>query len=539
MIFLQPWAWWFLAGVPLIVLLYLRKVRRRPQTVSSLVFWRRTLGEQKQRALFQRLRQWLSLLLHLLIFLLILVALLRPERKVAGVKADAKRSTVLVLDARARMLAKDGAETRADRALREAGALINTAGQEHAISIVAAGAEPEVLVPFTTDQRVLAKVLSEFQPGKSTGRMEDAARLAEDMLGVRAGDHRVVVLDGVPRATENRALSKFAVRTQAANRTTVDVFFQIRHFGAQPAKGNLEIMLNNQLVTVHAFSLAPEGQTDGVISFNPALPPGTTGTLSARLDKSDALEADNTASVELKAPRRLRVLLVTEENWFLEKVLGSSSGIDMELLAPGAFNTSLVSAFDALVFDRFVPAAFDPARPFAPVLFVGESPFVSGTARLGNPPITDQTAQHPLLQGVDMSRVRVLDAATISLPEGFDEVLGSFRSPLLVAGESGGKRVAATAFNVDASDFPLRTGFPVFMANTMEWLAGETADHIGRAETIPEAESGAVTASAAPALLVGGATVAAFAGFDWRILVLAAFLLLLVEWWCSHRRLLE
>src|SRR4029453_19482985 len=100
MTWLQPWAAWLLAGLPLIVLLYLLKVRRRPVTVSTLIFWQRVLEEHRRRALFQRLRHVLSLLLHLLIFALIVGALARPtfDRLVHD-----GASTVVILDVRARM----------------------------------------------------------------------------------------------------------------------------------------------------------------------------------------------------------------------------------------------------------------------------------------------------------------------------------------------------------------------------------------------------------------------------------------------------
>src|SRR5207244_1690736 len=60
--FLQPFAFWFAAIAPVIVLLYLLKVKRRPAVVSTLMFWLRVATETRRRALFQRLRQLLSLL---------------------------------------------------------------------------------------------------------------------------------------------------------------------------------------------------------------------------------------------------------------------------------------------------------------------------------------------------------------------------------------------------------------------------------------------------------------------------------------------
>ena len=46
MIFLNAWAAGFAAIAPVIVLLYLLKLKRRPMPVSTLIFWQRILQEQ-------------------------------------------------------------------------------------------------------------------------------------------------------------------------------------------------------------------------------------------------------------------------------------------------------------------------------------------------------------------------------------------------------------------------------------------------------------------------------------------------------------
>src|SRR4030095_762103 len=127
MTFLSPWAAWFLAGVPIIVLLYLLKLKRRPLTVSTLMFWQRVLQQSRRRALFQRLRNLLSLLLHLLIFLLILGALAKP---VLDRLIRAGSSTVLIFDTRARMQAFEGGQTRFERARKLAEPYLRQANTE-------------------------------------------------------------------------------------------------------------------------------------------------------------------------------------------------------------------------------------------------------------------------------------------------------------------------------------------------------------------------------------------------------------------------
>ena len=74
----MPPPFWLVAVLPLIVLLYFLRLKRRAVKVSTHLFWQRVLNESSRRAFFQRIRQLLSLLLHLLIFFLIVAALSRP-----------------------------------------------------------------------------------------------------------------------------------------------------------------------------------------------------------------------------------------------------------------------------------------------------------------------------------------------------------------------------------------------------------------------------------------------------------------------------
>ena len=99
--FLFPAAF-FLGSLALpILVLYLRRPSRRTLEFSSLLFWQRVLEREPHRKFLGRLRNPLSLILQLMILLLLLLALARPQES----SSHGHRSTVLVLDMRARMQA--------------------------------------------------------------------------------------------------------------------------------------------------------------------------------------------------------------------------------------------------------------------------------------------------------------------------------------------------------------------------------------------------------------------------------------------------
>ncbi len=204
MTLLNPAGLLFAGLVPLIVLLYLLKLRRQPAQVSTLMFWQRVVADNRRRALFQRLRQLLSLLLHLLIFALLLLALARPElRSFRG--GETGLETIVVLDCRARMQTlAGGGRTRFAAARRIAESYLRRASNRQPVALLALDSAPRVVCGATGDERVLLDALGALRPADAGGRIEDAIGLARELLGAgQAAGRVVVVTDDTP--AENAA----------------------------------------------------------------------------------------------------------------------------------------------------------------------------------------------------------------------------------------------------------------------------------------------------------------------------------------------
>jgi len=79
-------------------------------------------------------------------------------------------------------------------------------------------------------------------------------------------------------------------------------------------------------------------------------------------------------------------------------------------------------------------------------------------------------ADSPLLQFVEWRGVNVRAAREVSAPWA-QPIVEAGGGPLLVAGETGGRRIAMLTFDLRDSDLPLRIAFPVLMANITAWLS--------------------------------------------------------------------
>jgi hypothetical protein len=586
MTWLQPWAVWFLAGLPLIVLLYLLKVRRRPATVSTLIFWQRVVQEHRRRALFHRLRSLFSLLLHLLIFALIVAALARPtfDRFIRD-----GASTVLVLDVRARMQATEAdGETRFAKATREILAMVRDASPGRQFALLTAGPQGSVILPFSGNERALREAVEKLTPTDAGGNLAPALDLAASMLATRQGAKTTVLFTdrpieksspnltvhaiGTPR--ENAGITHFAARPLPASPSTSEVFLEVRNFGRSTLKTNLQLRYDDRLLDVKPLAIEAGSKQTLVFPSLPRPGAGARGHFTATVEAQDALAVDNVARVWLPPPRPVRVLLITKGNVFLEKALSADPGVSYEMLTPETWNEALGAKFDVVLCDDFLP----PTAPTTSVFYMGNSPFRSTESALELPPLTEVDATHPTLCLLDFAQTTILRAQPLTLPAPdadwtYAAPLRSFDHALFVVGERRGAkpvRMAALGLDLTATDLPLRVAFPLLITNTVRWLAGATTElplatragegehlqngffpvtHEGRAQwlavnTFDEAESDLRFAeSTAPSPRAETKLPVALASFGawplWRYLALGALVLFTLEWSLFHRRRTE
>ena len=543
MFLLNPAALGFAVLVPLIVALYLLKLRRQPARVSTLMFWQRVTADTRRRALFQRLRQVLSLLLHLLIFALLLFALARPEtRSFHG--ALTGESTVVVLDARARtqtVLAGGGTRFAAMRAV--AASYLRRASTRSPVALLAADGGARMVVGLTDEEKILLAGLDSVHATDAAGRIEDAITLAGELLAGRTGGKRLVVITdhpvppppGIPASEmetrlvgadepprENVGIARLSARALPNSPETAEIFVETENFGTQRRTGNVELSYEGQLIDVKPFDLAP-GERHAEVY--PALTTRTgvanaRGWLTAHLaftDKiPDALPLDDVACAVIPPTQPARVLLVTSGDWFLESVLRSDNQITFDQLTPDTFQPAQAASFDVTILDDVLPDSFGPSPDKLPpgnFLFIKRAPLPGPTNdELARPPVTDTDVDNPLLRLVNLRDVTVLRAEAWNTPEAsstdtanpwrFTEPVRSLEHPLVITGERGapgrgGQRFVAMAFGAGDSDLPLRVAFPLFMRNTVDWLAGraldggslEAAIHAGDTVTLSAGES--------------------------------------------------
>ena len=485
--FLFPGAFFFSALAVVIAALYLQRPRRRVLEVSTLLFWRRVLDREPHRRFLGRLRNPLSLLLQLLIFLLLLLALARPE----GASSRGRRSTVIVLDARARMQAPGVFHD----AVLAAQGIVSKLGPSDEVAILAVEGLPQIVSPFSNDGKELRRRLALLTPSDTGGNMEESVLLARRLLDAKPGEQRLVVISdrnvpvsgsveqiAVGKPRDNIAILSLAQRPLPVSPQSTELFVKLGNFSSTARDTELELSLDGRPFDLQRFRIGPGDER----SFSTIVPgemlASGTGFLLARLTSADGLDIDNTARAALPIGQRLRVLLVGEDDPFLESALKADPALAVEILKPETWRSDMGADFDAVVFDNWLPqGATLETLGRGSFFFFGRTPFNVSGEEIRMASLEAAGFESPLLWNVELGAVQMARAGRLTIPDDghwrASVPVESAGEPMVVALEGPrGARAVAAAFGVGDSNFPLRVGFPFFVSNVVHWLTGRSSE---------------------------------------------------------------
>jgi Ca-activated chloride channel family protein len=513
---LSPWSLVWLAAGAAILWLYTLKPRSRRVEVSSTLLWLSALKEETARSPIQWLKRHLLLLLQLLVALLGVFALARP----ALVRSQpVGRTVVLAIDASASMLANDGDPaaaglrgpppatfTRFDEArARAAQALAQLQPGDRAIFLRAADrvevaaqgtlpADRETLETAIRRLQVLPSSLDLPQALEVAGALARSARLGQVVLftgGVAdpgTVTHRPTVALQLVQVgkgqADNQAITQLAARRDGAG--DLEVFGRLRNFSDQPAAGTLRVYVDGDLYQEQPMTLGPHETFPLVLS---EFPP-TASVIEARFVRRDLLALDNVATAAVTVPPVRKVLLVGGRSDQLERALRAVPGVELAKADPQTYDPK--GGYDIYVFEGWFPSKAPPGHwvlidppTWAPGLNVAGT---LGRRTIGNQEVNDaqiaRVLPSPLLDGVDLTGVSITEAKKVSLPDWAEEVVSARESPLIFMGYPGPYRAVVFSFDLRSSNLFGRVGFPVLIANVVNWLTGEpTAGATGMADT--------------------------------------------------------
>jgi Ca-activated chloride channel family protein len=525
--FLTPAAFALAALIPIIIAMYLLKLRRTEQVVSSVYLWRRMVRDVEANAPWQRLRRNLLLILQLLFLAALILALTRPFTWTEGASGQA---VILIVDTSASMAATDVAPSRLEAAKTQAHQLADGLPDDARVTVIAAGDGARVLVASSQDRRQVRLAIEGLRSGTGGSDLTAALELASAIAARQPETEIVVLSDGqvtlpdrlavkgrlrympVGVSDDNQAISVLSLEP-APGGATLSVFAQISNYGQSVAQRRLALYADGQLVNAYDLEIPPGSQRAVVADDLP----GETGVLEAQLTGQDTLSLDDRAWAVHRSAEPAAVTLVSEGNLFLETALALLPGLQVTVVRPEDWeagrlegdetNLPTFRSSDLTILDAYVPLTV--TLPTGNLFFIApprSTGYFSVTGTVDQPLPRPVDTADPLLAHVELADVGIMEAVRMPLPTWARLIvtgdLPDGASPLLFAGEIDGRRVAVFAFDLHKSDLPLQVAFPLLLANLTGWLAPGSGSDLptqvspGAAAALslpPEVESARVT----------------------------------------------
>lgn len=500
------WPLFFLAVVPIIILLYLLKPKGVDYRISSNLLWKKLLKNEQSRTFFGKFVHNILMYLQILIIALLVIALMSPFIRVNNHGGGRK---ILLVDTSASMQHKSmshignyGNSQEKSRLAEAVELMFDTVqtSQDTQFCIVTVDAvSVKLLAVDMTDTQSLLQTLRGIECSDAGGSLTQAQGILDTLVGDTAENAAdlLVYTDGsgaaefaqlrggsekqlyvVGDAVSNVA-NEYTVFTERED-GTYDVIVSVTNYS--DVSSSFDIGLydgENTLIALQQMRLAPSENASCL--FEAVDWQGNT--LMSRLDNvsfdgaaGDSLAADNVSRAVKSRQNKIRGLLVGDGNTFLEKAYYAVTGDAITKSQTDAVDNEQ----DALNTWKRTPLK---EMGYNVVIYdAGQTPQNSAGNRLifgdgGAEPI--ETLENVVLDMTDCDLTAGLSGFTVgvntaycfALPEGAQSFLEYDGKCVGYYGERDGRKEIVVGFDVRESDFPLRAEFPIFLANAMIYLS--------------------------------------------------------------------
>jgi hypothetical protein len=503
-----------LAAVPLLLLLYFLKLRRRALRIASTLLWRRATEDLQANVPFQRLRASLLLFLQLAAVLLLILALARPVLTTAS---GPVRRVIVLIDTSASMSARDApGRTRLDAARDSARDIIDRMGRRGEpgeLMVVTFAATAQVACSFESNRQILRDIVDTLEPTDEEADLAAALELAgafarrdettelpqvvvisdggvappagSEGFRLRAGDFRFIgVGPQDPNDVDNFGIAALSARRDHRDPARLLVFCRVVNAGPDARQVALTLRADGEPVSVRTLALpgaADLGPGEASCTLELELPGEAIVTVS--LGRADDLTADDTAALVVPPPAQPRIALVhplARPDPFLVSLIEATEPTRLLMIpadqSPGPDLSDRATELDLIIYDRVaaprLPSVASLSFGAAPVPVVLQPPATPGGRRL-----VSWDRHHPLLRHVSLDTLVYAGAGALALPNGAEALALGPEGPVIGVLQTAGARHVVVGFALTQSNWPVDVSIAVFLQNALDYLtlAGATA----------------------------------------------------------------
>lgn len=484
MSFLIPPGLLGLTSILVLILIYIIKPKYHDKAVSSTFIWKLSLKYKKPRMPFEWLKRSLLLFLQLLILTSLALMLARPFVTLDSISGE----KVVVLDASASMMAKDGSKTRFEKAVDEILDLVDDKQDEDRVTVILAGEEPTYLIRRADSAARIRAALSDASCSMGEGSIEAALELANSVLEennaaevILYTDHDYeqpgyVTVENISKNEWNAAVLNIQTELKSGYYAfTADV-------ASYGKNTDLEVSLyvDDAWRLTKKVSLTADTVTQVTFWDEPEVSVVEYAAASIRLDVKDSYAYDNILFT-YGSTRPRYVELISEHPHLLNMALMSDTRNSVYQASMLPKPQIYTEGYDLYVYEGILPKALPKdgsvllINPEGSVFGLRLTDTVKGNFKASAAGGISGTYQQ-LMKGIDPTGISISQYRKVSSTKGYEVIMRCNGDPVMLAKEEKGVRVVVLAFDLHYSDLPLLLDFPLLIHNMCEYTAPPTLE---------------------------------------------------------------
>ena len=461
--FTNLWPLFLLITIPLLILLYILKRNYKEEVISSTILWNEVYKNTKANTPWEKLRKNIMLLLQIIVLLLIIFSLMKPFLNFGG---RSYKNVIIVLDTTASMGAEYGSITRLEQGKSLAKEFIKNTKEDTNTYIINFDGNSNLLQNGDFDKNISNEVIDNISQSKSTGDIKDSLSFVKAIGEGIEEDYEVVVFTDqeislgdvngkvvlLANAGVNASIDNIAHKTLEDK---VRVIATVTNRGKGVYEGDFTLYSENKILAVEALSLQEGENKTLTFDFNKI----EGEVIKGELSRKDMILDDNTFNHVIGNKKVNKVLIVTEQNLFLEKAFSILENTEI-YKTDSLDNLTNIDKYDLYVFDNVTPNIMPSSGS---ILFINPSSNEFFDVAKGGELGEAKGVSSELSNYLSEMTFTVAKYNEISIPYYGRSFLNIDESSIGFKGEVDGRKIAALSFDLHDSDFALKKEFPILM----------------------------------------------------------------------------
>ena len=469
--FTNLWPLFLLLTIPPVIMLYILKRKYKEEVISSSLLWKEVYKNTRANAPWEKFKKNIMLLLQIIIILSVILALMSPFISIGG---KSYKNVIMVIDNTASMnTIYDDSNSRLEQGKTLAKEYLNSTKEGTNTYIISYDGTSNLLLNGDFNKSNASSIIDKISTSYGSGDISDVVSfvkaigdgIGEEYEALIFTDKQVAISDINGRIVY---LGNSGLNGSVDNVShkfvddKVKVIANVTNNGDSLYEGDFSLYNGEELVAVEGVTLqVGESKT---LSFQ--LDSLNSDYLKGELSRKDILIEDNTYYHVVNENKVKKILLVTDENVFLEKAFGIIENTEV-YKTNDVSNITDNDEYDLYVFDNKMPEVM-PRK--GSILFINPNSNEFFNVLEGGEIGQATAVKGSVSSYLEDTQFTLSEYNIIETPYYGTNILTIDDNSIGFKGEINDRKIAALSFDLHSTDFALKKEFPILIYELGEEL---------------------------------------------------------------------